>query len=87
MGFEVFTKDAAKFLRDAFWGTINERIKSGIKRNDLLDLLIEVRKKQQDTGDFGDFSELKYYLLLIVIFFDIFRQTTKKVFTSLLTKR
>lgn len=69
MGFQFFPEKTAKFLDEAFWGTINERIKSGIKRHDLIDLMIELRKKQQETGDYGEFSE---YIILILIILNHF---------------
>ncbi|XP_051157765.1 cytochrome P450 6k1-like [Leptopilina boulardi] len=48
LGSQFFSKESTKFLRDAFWDTINERMKSGVKRNDLIDLLIELKKSQEN---------------------------------------
>lgn len=43
-GMKVFGKDSSTFLRNAFWETITQRMESGVKRNDLIDILIEIRK-------------------------------------------
>ncbi|KAL0103190.1 hypothetical protein PUN28_017495 [Cardiocondyla obscurior] len=51
---KFFGKETTNFLRDVLWGTITERIKSGAKRNDLIDHLIELRNTyaDQDVGGF-----------------------------------
>lgn len=56
-----FDNSTIKYLRGAFWETIHEREKSNFKRNDLIDLLIQLRhdEKSQLTHTFG-----KNYLLL-----------------------
>ncbi|NP_001165995.1 cytochrome P450 6AQ4 [Nasonia vitripennis] len=46
---KFFDEKATDFLRTEFWNVINERIKSGFKRDDLLDMLIEI-KNNQDNG-------------------------------------
>lgn len=54
---KFFSSNSTKFLREVFWGTIVEREKSGVKRNDLIDLLIELKRTQADSPDkniFGD---------------------------------
>ncbi|XP_051154138.1 cytochrome P450 6k1-like isoform X2 [Leptopilina boulardi] len=51
LGFQVFSKESTIFLRNAFWDTINERIKSGIKRNDLIDLLIELKQSYENDPE------------------------------------
>ena len=38
-----FFSQSSDFLRKSFWETMNERVKSGMKRNDLIDLLIEIK--------------------------------------------
>nr|XP_012224505.1 PREDICTED: cytochrome P450 6k1-like [Linepithema humile]XP_012224506.1 PREDICTED: cytochrome P450 6k1-like [Linepithema humile]XP_012224507.1 PREDICTED: cytochrome P450 6k1-like [Linepithema humile] len=45
---------ATEFLREVFWQAINERIKSDVKRHDLIDILIELKKSHgdQDVGGF-----------------------------------
>lgn len=43
-GFKAFAKESSIFLRKAFWETMTERMQSGIKRNDLIDVLIELKK-------------------------------------------
>ncbi|XP_029671180.1 cytochrome P450 6k1-like, partial [Formica exsecta] len=51
---KVFGKDPSTFLRKAFWETMTQRMEYGIKRNDLIDILIELKKNygQQDMGGF-----------------------------------
>ncbi|KAF7381930.1 hypothetical protein HZH68_015803 [Vespula germanica] len=51
---KFFGKEVSDFLRGIFWEVINERIASGTKRNDLIDLLIELRKTygSEDLGGF-----------------------------------
>jgi len=44
----MFNKDVTVFLRKIFWETINQRSESGIKRNDLIDILIELKKTHRD---------------------------------------
>lgn len=41
---KTFGKDSSNFLRKAFWETMNQRIESGMKRNDLIDILIDLKK-------------------------------------------
>lgn len=43
-GIKTFGKESSYFLRKVFWETINQRIESGMKRNDLIDILIELKK-------------------------------------------
>lgn len=51
---KFFGKVAVNFFRETLWGVFNERIKSQQKRNDLIDLLIELRDKygKEDLGGF-----------------------------------
>lgn len=49
MGFKLFENSCSEFLRKALWGTINERMKSGDHRNDLIDTLIELKTSQTQT--------------------------------------
>ncbi|XP_011305245.1 uncharacterized protein [Fopius arisanus] len=44
--FQFFSPDTSNFLRTAVWDTLNERERSGIKRGDLIDLLLELKKTQ-----------------------------------------
>ncbi|XP_035741324.1 uncharacterized protein LOC118450049 [Vespa mandarinia] len=55
IGAKFFGKEVSNFLRDTFWNVINERIASGNKRNDLIDLLIELKKTYGDE-DLGGFK-------------------------------
>ncbi|KAK7789576.1 hypothetical protein R5R35_007509 [Gryllus longicercus] len=49
-----FQKDAATFLRKVFWDTIKAREESKTKRNDLIDLLIELKNKGQIDHEVND---------------------------------
>ncbi|XP_078033823.1 cytochrome P450 6k1-like [Augochlora pura] len=55
-GAKFFSESGSAFLRSVFRDTINERIKSGEKRNDLIDLLIELKQKYEAEGDLGGFQ-------------------------------
>jgi len=55
-GIKVFNKESTKFLRNVFSETLTQRAKSGIKRNDLIDLLIELKKTHGDQ-DIEGFSK------------------------------
>lgn len=50
---KIFGK-ANDYLRNVFWETINKRTKSGVKRHDLIDILIELKKSHgnQDINGF-----------------------------------
>ncbi|XP_032678352.1 uncharacterized protein LOC116847451 [Odontomachus brunneus] len=52
---KFFGNAATNFLRNVFWDTINHRLKSGDTRDDLIDILIQLRKQYGDQ-DFGDFK-------------------------------
>lgn len=54
---KFFGKKSNDFLRTVFWDVINQRIQSGEKRNDLIDLLIELRDKHKDDTTLEGFSE------------------------------
>lgn len=55
-GAKFFGKESSLFLRNVFWEVINHRIQSGEKRNDLIDLLIELKQKYEAEGDLGGFQ-------------------------------
>lgn len=50
-------KDANEFLRTAFWDTIKAREESKMKRDDLIDLLIELKNKGKIETDANDDKE------------------------------
>lgn len=56
-GFEVFGQAATKFLRFIFWNAINERIQTGAKRADLIDLLVGLKKEQECDTNNNSFSK------------------------------
>lgn len=47
----LFGKGASNFLRNIFWEAINERLKSGAKRADLIDLLIGLKNEQENNAE------------------------------------
>ncbi|EFN71133.1 Cytochrome P450 6k1 [Camponotus floridanus] len=51
---KMFGKDSSNFLRKVFWETMNQRTESGVKRNDLIDILIDLKKNygHQDIEGF-----------------------------------
>lgn len=60
---KFFGKEPTKFLRNIFWDVINQRMESGQKRGDLIDVLIEMKEKYKDDETLTDFSTylLKYF--------------------------
>ena len=55
---KMFGKQPTDFLRKVFWETLTQREKSGIKRNDLIDILIELKNSNdQDLKDFSKRTE------------------------------
>ncbi|KZC14179.1 Cytochrome P450 6k1 [Dufourea novaeangliae] len=52
---KFFGKEASEFLRSIAWQVINQRIQSGEKRNDLIDVLIELKRNHENEGDVGGF--------------------------------
>lgn len=63
---KFFDEEGSKFLRSTFWDVINERIKSGIKRYDLIDMLIEIKNNQEkdDVNAFSTYTLCQNRLLL-----------------------
>ena len=60
---KFFGKKPTQFLRTVFWDVINQRIESGQKRGDLIDVLIEMKEKYKDDETLTDFStySLEYF--------------------------
>ncbi|KAK0166956.1 hypothetical protein PV327_004420 [Microctonus hyperodae] len=56
LGFKFFSKKSTHFLRNTMWEVLMERERSGIKRNDLIDLLVELRKSYLESSDKGHFE-------------------------------
>lgn len=48
INFKTFTESGSKFIRKTIHHVMNEREKSGHKRNDLIDMLIELKKTDPD---------------------------------------
>lgn len=53
---KLFGKKTSTFLRKVFWEIINQRMESGQKRNDLIDILINFRNTYEGK-DIGGFSK------------------------------
>ena len=53
---KFFGKKATNFLRSVFWDVIEQRVDSDQKRNDLIDLLIEMREKYRNDESLKDYS-------------------------------
>ena len=53
---QFFSKEFGQFLRHVFWDVFNAREKSGEKRTDLIDLLIDLRQKYGHDTDMGGFK-------------------------------
>ncbi|XP_071636505.1 cytochrome P450 6k1-like [Temnothorax longispinosus] len=53
---KVFQKETTVFLRQIFWQTMTRRMKSGEKRNDLIDILIELKKNSSYEERIEDFT-------------------------------
>ena len=51
-----FGKEAPKFFRPLFWDLIERRVDSGQKRNDLIDVLIEIRKTYKNDELLKDYK-------------------------------
>lgn len=52
---KLFGKEPTAFLRRVFSETLTQRMKSGIKRNDLIDILLELKKNHGDE-DYNGFK-------------------------------
>lgn len=59
---KFFNDGGTEFLKKSFWDVINERIRTGIMRPDLIDLLIEIKKNQDNNAFDDDYSKFKEYL-------------------------
>lgn len=54
-GIKMFGKEPTDFLRKVFWETLKQRMESGVKRNDLIDILIDL--KNNNNEHVKDFSK------------------------------
>ncbi|XP_015114682.1 cytochrome P450 6k1 [Diachasma alloeum] len=54
--FNIFSKRVSKFLRSALWEAITNREKCGVKRHDLIDLLIELKNQDVNNPDKSIFA-------------------------------
>lgn len=62
---DFFVASTSNFLRKVFLDTMDERFKSGAKRNDLIDLLIDLRKNPVETKGSDAYGE---FVTLVVDF-------------------
>ncbi|XP_033365603.1 uncharacterized protein LOC117242787 [Bombus vosnesenskii] len=53
---KFFGEKATNFLRSVFWDVIEQRVASGQKRNDLIDVLIEIRKTYKNDENLKDYK-------------------------------
>lgn len=62
---KIFGK-ATEYLRKVFWQAINDRIKSDVKRHDLIDILIELKKTygDQDIEGFSKYNVINIFQLI-----------------------
>ena len=63
---KFFGEKATNFLRFVFWDVIEQRVNGGQKRNDLIDVLIEIRKTYKND------ENLKVYSTYLLQCFTIF---------------
>lgn len=59
LGLKFMSNESSEFLRKTIWSVLLERERAGIKRHDLIDLLIELRKSYHESSDKGIFGKLK----------------------------
>ncbi|KMQ86586.1 cytochrome p450 6k1 [Lasius niger] len=50
---KIFGREPTIFMRKVFWETLTHRMESGIKRNDLIDILLELKKSHGDQDYYG----------------------------------
>lgn len=55
----LIPEDVGHFLRRVFWNTIDHRTQTGTNRNDLIDLLIELRETHKDSPPIDGFSKFQ----------------------------
>jgi len=48
---KIFGKEPTDFLRKVFWETLRQRMESGVKRNDLIDILIELKNNNNEHAE------------------------------------
>ncbi|KAG5328855.1 CP6K1 protein, partial [Acromyrmex heyeri] len=53
---KMFGKEPTDFMRKVFWETLTHRMKSGLKRNDLIDILLELKNNNNNDQDLKDFT-------------------------------
>ena len=63
---KFFGKKATNFFRPVFWDAIQRRVDSAQKRNDLIDVLLEIRKTYKNDENLKDYS--MYMLQCFIIF-------------------
>ncbi|KMQ83122.1 cytochrome p450 6k1, partial [Lasius niger] len=50
---KMFGREPTIFMRKVFWKTLTHRMESGIKRDDLIDILLELKKSHGDQDYYG----------------------------------
>lgn len=46
-----FANDIQLFLREAFWAAIKDREESKVKRNDVVDMILQIKNEETDEND------------------------------------
>ena len=55
LGIPNFPMKPINFISDVIERTVAERMKTGYKRNDVIDVCIEEMKKNEDNADYKEF--------------------------------
>jgi len=81
---KMFGKEPTDFMRKVFWETLTQRMKSGLKRNDLIDILLELKNNNNNDQDLKDFSKRTKinYLYFIRTFFLIMSNKNRNVISN-----
>lgn len=64
---KFMSKECSDYLRKTLWEVILERERSGIKRNDLIDLLVELRQSYLESTDKGVVGKVKINIKFVCI--------------------
>lgn len=79
---KLFGKSAEKFLRDLSGYAINERIRTGIIRNDLIDILVELKKSNANEKEFKFTDDM--LVAQVATFFAAGFETTSQTLTFIM---
>lgn len=68
---ERLLKKETNYFRDLFWKSVGARIKSGKRRGDLIDVLLELKHSKEKDEIFGKFLEKSSFYPLKFFFFKL----------------